>query len=76
MGFAIPIDIWLRGPLREWAENLLNERKIKQEGYLNANLVSNKWYEHLSGKRNWSGLLWNVLMFQSWTEKYKNKIIN
>lgn len=76
MGFAIPIDTWLRGPLREWAENLLNERKIKQEGYLNANLVSNKWYEHLSGKRNWSGLLWNVLMFQSWIEKYKNKIIN
>lgn len=76
MGFGIPIDIWLRGPLREWAESLINEKRLHEEGYLNANLISIKWQEHLTGKRNWKDLLWNVLMFQSWLEKNKNKINN
>ena len=66
MGFAIPIDVWLRKPLREWAESLLNETRLRQEGYFNVNLIRNKWKEHLSGKKNWQNDLWDVLMFQSW----------
>jgi len=68
MGFAIPIDIWLRKPLREWAESLLNETRLRQEGYFNVNLIRNKWKEHLSGKKNWQNHLWDVLMFQSWND--------
>jgi asparagine synthase (glutamine-hydrolysing) len=70
MGFAIPVGSWLRGPLREWAENLLNERRIKQEGYLAAKTIREVWAEHLSGKRNWQYLLWDVLMFQAWREQW------
>ncbi|MEX2600153.1 MAG: asparagine synthase (glutamine-hydrolyzing) [Balneolaceae bacterium] len=66
MGFNIPLDQWLRGPLRDWAENLLDESRIRQEGFLNATLVQKKWKEHLSGKWNWQYPLWNVLMFQAW----------
>ena len=66
MGFAVPIDAWLRGPLREWAESLLNEKSLQQDGYFNSDLIRSKWNEHLSGKKNWQNHLWNVLMFQSW----------
>lgn len=69
MGFAIPLNSWLRGPLREWAENLLNEKRLVEEGYLNSKLIRDKWKEHLSGKKNWKSDLWNVLMFQAWIEK-------
>lgn len=69
MGFGFPVDIWLRGPLREWAENLLSDVRLRQEGYLNPNLIRKKWNEHLSGKRNWSSQLWSVLMFQVWLEE-------
>ena len=66
MGFAIPINIWLQGPLREWAENLLSEKSLQQYGYFNSDLIRRKWKEHLSGKKNWQNHLWSVLMFQSW----------
>ena len=66
MGFAIPINIWLQGPLREWAENLLSEKNLQQYGYFNSDLIRRKWKEHLSGKKNWQNHLWSVLMFQSW----------
>ena len=68
MGFGIPIDQWLRNPLRDWSESLLDTKKIASQGYLNPDLVKKKWGEHLSGSRNWSYQLWNVLMFQSWLE--------
>lgn len=71
MGFGAPIETWLRGPLREWAENLINENRLKQEGYFNCHLVTQKWKEHLTGRRNWQSDLWNVLMFQSWIETNK-----
>jgi asparagine synthase (glutamine-hydrolysing) len=65
-GFSLPLDDWLRGPLREWAEELLEERVLKEQGFLNVFLVRKKWQEHLSGKRNWQYLLWNILMWQAW----------
>ncbi len=68
MGFSVPIDKWLRGPLRPWAESLLNEQLLKQQGYLNSALVRKTWEEHLSGRRNWHYHLWSVLMFQAWLQ--------
>lgn len=70
MGFGVPIDVWLRGPLRDWAESLLNEKKLKQEGYFNSQLIRNKWEEHLSNKKNWQHHLWSVLMFEAWIDEH------
>ncbi len=71
-GFAIPLGDWLRGPLREWAEGLLDERRLQQEGFLNAQYIREKWQTHLEGSRNNQSLLWNVLMFQTWLEEQKS----
>jgi asparagine synthase (glutamine-hydrolysing) len=72
MGFGVPIDAWLRGPLRSWSENLLDEKRLNQEGYFHPEQIRQKWREHLSGKQNWQYDLWNVLMFQAWLEKEAN----
>lgn len=68
-GFGIPIGDWLRGPLRGWAENLLEENRLRESGFFNAPVVRRKWTEHLSGRLNNQHALWSVLMFQAWLEE-------
>jgi asparagine synthase (glutamine-hydrolysing) len=67
-GFAIPVGQWLRGPLREWAEALLNPPRLKGEGYLHPEPITKVWQEHLSGHYDHTPKLWSVLMFQAWLE--------
>lgn len=67
-GFGIPVGQWLRGPLRDWAEELLDEARLEREGYLNVTTIRQVWLEHLSGRYDWTSRLWTVLMFQAWLE--------
>ena len=66
MGFSIPVDQWLHGPLREWAEDLLSPENLQRYGFLAVDPIRTKWKEHLSGVRNWDYLLWTALIFQDW----------
>ena len=68
-GFSIPLAEWLRGPLKEWAGNLLSEHSISKSGILDPKVVQTVWQEHLSGKKNFQHLLWSILMFQAWYEE-------
>lgn len=68
-GFSVPLGQWLRGPLRDWAEALLNKQRLEQEGYFNSVVVRRVWTDHLQGKRDYARKLWGILMFQAWLEK-------
>ena len=67
-GFEIPVGVWLRGPLREWAESLLDERRLSTDGYLDSAQIRQCWKEHLGGRLDVQAKLWNALMFQSWLD--------
>ena len=67
-GFSIPLDQWLRGPLRDWAEDLLDAQKLKSHEHIDSTLVASGWKQHLSGSKDWSKSLWNILMFLSWQD--------
>ena len=71
MGFSIPLDDWLRGPLKDWASNLLDPNRIQEEGYFSHKIISKKWKQHLSGEKNLGASLWAILMFESWLENNK-----
>ena len=68
-GFAVPVGEWIRGPLREWAESLLDPARLKEGGYFDAGIVQRRWKSHLSGERNSTQALWSILMFQAWLDE-------
>lgn len=76
MGFAVPLDSWLRGPLKSWAYNLISPERLSTEGYFSASQVIKLWDEHQSGVRNWSNHLWGVLMFQLWLDEQDGVRLN
>lgn len=72
-GFDVPINDWLRGPLRHWAEEMLGETRLNGQGYLASAPIRRLWQDHLSGKLNGGTRLWAVLMFQSWLQENKTQ---
>ncbi|MEQ8345580.1 MAG: asparagine synthase (glutamine-hydrolyzing) [Sneathiellaceae bacterium] len=70
MGFAVPIEHWLRGPLRDWAEDLLSPQSLAAGGMIDVDLVRARLAEHQSGRRNWQYQLWGVLMFEAWRRRW------
>jgi asparagine synthase (glutamine-hydrolysing) len=75
-GFAIPVGQWLRGPLKDWAEALLDEKRLEVEGYFYPKPIRDKWVQHLSGRFDHTPSLWAVLMFQSWLESTDRKVVH
>jgi asparagine synthase (glutamine-hydrolysing) len=68
-GFSVPLDVWLRGPLRDWAESLLDERRLRDDGFLVPGPIRSAWASLLAGDGHWAGALWNVLMWQAWRQE-------
>ena len=68
-GFAVPLQAWLRGPLRDWAEALLDERRLRDDGFLVPGPIRSAWAALLAGDGHWAGALWNVLMWQAWRQE-------
>ena len=76
MGFGIPIDEWLRGPLSSWVEDLINPSSLKRDGIFRSEEIWNIWKQHKSSERNWGYWLWDILMFQAWLEKHKSRPVD
>jgi asparagine synthase (glutamine-hydrolysing) len=72
MGFGVPIEHWLRGPLRDWADDLLAPDKLRREGFLDADAVSRLWADTRSGRRRTHHHVWDILMFQAWVDRASN----
>jgi asparagine synthase (glutamine-hydrolysing) len=70
-GFAIPVGQWIKGPLRPWAEDLLDPRSIGEDGWFDPQIVSSRWNDHLSGRRDSTVALWSILQFQAWLREQK-----
>ena len=71
MGFGVPVDHWLRGPLRDWAENLLSESALTRDGLFNSEVIRTRWTAHLEGRENWQYSLWTIITMQAWLENYR-----
>ena len=69
MGFGVPLEHWLRGPLREWAESLLDPKKIESDGFFDPEIIQQEWARHLSKKKDRHYWIWTVLMFQAWLDE-------
>jgi asparagine synthase (glutamine-hydrolysing) len=72
MGFAVPVVEWLRGPLLQWAQDLLSGTKLRQQGFLNEAIVSEKWRMHMNGDTRSGHVIWNILVFQAWLDEMSN----
>ncbi|MBT4039773.1 MAG: asparagine synthase (glutamine-hydrolyzing) [Rhodospirillales bacterium] len=70
MGFGVPVGEWMRGELSEWAEELITETRLKNDGFLEPSIVRDTWAQHLSGRRNWQHRMWSILMFQAWLDEW------
>jgi asparagine synthase (glutamine-hydrolysing) len=74
MGFSPPIASWLRGPLREWAEELLQPDRLAQQGLLEPQLVRRTWEAHQVGRQDAALPMWSVLMFQAWYDEQQQRL--
>jgi asparagine synthase (glutamine-hydrolysing) len=70
-GFSIPLAQWLRGPLKDWAEHLLDPARLRREGIFEPTVIERRWRQHQAGLTDWSIQLWTVLMAQGWLERWK-----
>jgi asparagine synthase (glutamine-hydrolysing) len=70
-GFAVPVGEWIKGPLRPWAEALLEPARMRSEGYFDAEVVQARWHGHLSGRQNATAAIWSILMFQAWLDRQR-----
>jgi asparagine synthase (glutamine-hydrolysing) len=70
-GFAVPVGQWIKGPLRGWAEDLLDPRAMRADGWFDAQMISDRWRHHLTGRQDSTAAIWAVLMFQSWLREQK-----
>jgi asparagine synthase (glutamine-hydrolysing) len=68
LGFGVPLGEWLRGPLRDWSENLLSVPALSQDGLLNPHPIRRAWQDHVAGRVDWKYWLWPVLMLQAWRQ--------